>query len=121
VQQDSERPTQVLWVGLPGGTSITDPELYAAFAPCGDLDRVKAFPDRNYAFVQFRSIDGAAHAKSVMQARARRAAAAAMAWCGMAWTAAAPERMLTRTRASVASPSLNVARRAARWARRASR
>ncbi len=71
----------MLWVGLPGGASITDAELYSAFAPCGDLDRVKAFPDRNYAFVQFRSIEGATHAKGMMQARSERESRALAASC----------------------------------------
>ena len=66
-----ERPTQVLWVGLPGGTKVSDAELHNAFLPCGGLERVKSFSERNYAFVQFKTIDAAAHAKAVMQARPR--------------------------------------------------
>ena len=62
-----ERPTQVLWVGLPGGTKVTDVELYNAFLPCGGLERVKSFSERNYAFVQFSSAEAASHAKTVMQ------------------------------------------------------
>ena len=64
----------MLWVGLPGGTSVTEAELATAFGPCGGLERVKAFPERNYAFAQFNSLDAAAHAKSVMQARRARMA-----------------------------------------------
>ena len=73
VAQD-EKPTQVLWVGLPGGTKVSDAELYNAFLPCGGLERVKSFSERNYAFVQFSSVDAAAHAKNVMQVRMN-------AWC----------------------------------------
>lgn len=64
-----ERPTQVLWVGLPGGTKVSDTELHNAFLPCGGLERVKSFSERNYAFVQFKTIEAATHAKAVMQAR----------------------------------------------------
>ena len=60
----------MLWIGLPGGTSVNDAALHAALAPCGGLERVKTFPDRNYAFAQFRSVDAAANARSMMQARA---------------------------------------------------
>jgi hypothetical protein len=67
VAAQDERPTQVLWVGLPGGTKVTDVELYNAFLPCGGLERVKSFSERNYAFVQFSSIEAASHAKTVMQ------------------------------------------------------
>lgn len=64
-----ERPTQVLWVGLPGGTKVSDTELHNAFLPCGGLERVKSFSERNYAFVQFKTVEAATHAKAVMQAR----------------------------------------------------
>ena len=61
----------MLWVGLPGGTKVTDVELYNAFLPCGGLERVKSFSERNYAFVQFSSAEAASHAKTVMQVRQR--------------------------------------------------
>ena len=46
---------------------MTDVELYNAFLPCGGLERVKSFSERNYAFVQFSSAEAASHAKTVMQ------------------------------------------------------
>ena len=79
VAAQDERPTQVLWVGLPGGTKVTDMELYNAFLPCGGLERVKSFSERNYAFVQFSSIEAASHAKTVMQVRQRTLLVSAVA------------------------------------------
>ena len=54
-------------MGLPGGTKVSDTELHNAFLPCGGLERVKSFSERNYAFVQFKTIEAATHAKAVMQ------------------------------------------------------
>jgi len=66
----SERATAVLWVGFPTGLRVGEEQLVGAFRSCGGLERVRTFDDRSYAFVIFRTVEAAVHAKSVMQARA---------------------------------------------------
>eukprot|EP00899_Mesostigma_viride_P024468 jgi/Mesvir1/5205/Mv24079-RA.1 len=52
-----------LWVGFPPGLHIDDPTLYHHFARFAPVDRVKTFPNRTYAFVQFHDIASAQAAK----------------------------------------------------------
>jgi hypothetical protein len=64
-----EVPTSCLWVGLPGGCSVTEADLRSAFSACQGMTRVKAFPDRNYGFVSFTTTGEAAAAKAVLNNR----------------------------------------------------
>lgn len=64
-----EVPTSCLWVGLPGGSSVTEADLRTAFSACQGVTRVKAFPDRNYGFVGFTCTLEAAAAKAVLHNR----------------------------------------------------
>lgn len=55
-----------LWVGNLS-LDTTESELSALFAKYGALDRVTAYPSRNYAFVYFKHIEDARAAKETLQ------------------------------------------------------
>ncbi|XP_078432507.1 flowering time control protein FPA-like isoform X2 [Wolffia australiana] len=63
---DDEGPSHNLWVGnLPPDT--VDAELTAIFAKYGPLDSVSTYAVRNYAFINFKHLDGAMTAKAALQ------------------------------------------------------
>lgn len=56
-------PSEVLWVGFPLPTKVDEEGLLHAFSPFGEIERVKTFPGRTYAFVQFKCKEDAICAK----------------------------------------------------------
>lgn len=56
-------PSEVLWIGFPLTTKIEEQTLLNAFSPFGEIEKVKTFPGRTYAFVRFKNKDDAARAK----------------------------------------------------------
>ena len=80
----------MLWVGFPTGLRVSEEQLVGAFRSCGGLERVRTFDDRSYAFVSFRSVEAAVHAKSVMQARAHEPSLTDVCVSADAWPLAEP-------------------------------
>ena len=65
--EDQERPpSRHLWVGNVA-TNVTKEELSEQFSRFGDLENVADYPSRNYAFVNFKSMDDAIYAKKGLQ------------------------------------------------------
>eukprot|EP00897_Mesotaenium_endlicherianum_P004841 jgi/Mesen1/4385/ME000222S03506 len=59
-------PSEVLWVGFPLYIKVDEHMLRDAFEPHGRVLRVKCFPGRTYAFVQFERVDDACRAKKLL-------------------------------------------------------
>ena len=64
---DALQPTRVVWVGLPNGSHVTKEELEVAFSPVGGLEAARTLMDRNYAFLEFRTVEDAARCIQRMQ------------------------------------------------------
>jgi hypothetical protein len=64
---DGLQPTRVVWVGLPNGSHVTKEEMEAAFGPVGGLEAARTLMDRNYAFLEFHTVDDAARCIQRMQ------------------------------------------------------
>ncbi|KAJ4772422.1 RNA binding protein [Rhynchospora pubera] len=62
-------PTNVLWIGYPPNVKIDEQLLHNAMILFGEIERIKCFPERRYAFVEFRSTDEARRAKEGLQGR----------------------------------------------------
>lgn len=60
-------PSEVLWVGFPLPSKVDEEALRRAFMPFGDVERVKTFPGRTYAFVEFRTVEDATRAKDSLE------------------------------------------------------
>ncbi|XVF29407.1 hypothetical protein REPUB_Repub15cG0118500 [Reevesia pubescens] len=63
------QPSQVLWVGYPPAVQIDEQMLHNAMILFGEIERIKSFPSRHYAFVEFRSVEEARRAKEGLQGR----------------------------------------------------
>ncbi|XVE81023.1 hypothetical protein DITRI_Ditri15bG0029500 [Diplodiscus trichospermus] len=63
------QPSKVLWVGYPPSVLIDEQMLHNAMILFGEIERIKSFPSRHYAFVEFRSVDEARRAKEGLQGR----------------------------------------------------
>ncbi|KAI5062058.1 hypothetical protein GOP47_0022597 [Adiantum capillus-veneris] len=64
---EQEAPSRHLWVGNVS-TSVTEAELAEQFSRFGDIESVTAYPSRNYAFVNFKSVEDGLYAKKGLQA-----------------------------------------------------
>ncbi|KAL3506760.1 hypothetical protein ACH5RR_032142 [Cinchona calisaya] len=63
------QPSKVLWISYPPSVQIEEDMLHNAMILFGEIERIKTFEDRNYAFVQFRSVDEARLAKEGLQGK----------------------------------------------------
>ncbi|CAI9108698.1 OLC1v1008369C1 [Oldenlandia corymbosa var. corymbosa] len=63
------QPSKVLWISYPPSVQIDEDMLHRAMILHGEIERIKTFEDRNYAFVQFRSVDEARLAKEKLQGK----------------------------------------------------
>ncbi|XVF65626.1 hypothetical protein PTKIN_Ptkin09bG0264100 [Pterospermum kingtungense] len=63
------QPSKVLWVGYPPSVQIDEQMLHNAMILFGEIERIKSFPSRHYAFVEFRSVGEARSAKEGLQGR----------------------------------------------------
>lgn len=63
---EQEVPSRHLWVGNVS-TSVTEAELAEQFSRFGDIESVTAYPSRNYAFVNFKSVEDGLYAKKGLQ------------------------------------------------------
>ncbi|OMO58942.1 hypothetical protein CCACVL1_25230 [Corchorus capsularis] len=63
------QPSNVLWVGYPPSLRIDEQMLHNAMILFGEIERIKSFPSRHYAFVEFRSVEEARRAKEGLQGR----------------------------------------------------
>uniref|UniRef100_A0A7N0TP22 RRM domain-containing protein n=1 Tax=Kalanchoe fedtschenkoi TaxID=63787 RepID=A0A7N0TP22_KALFE len=63
------QPSKVLWIGYPPSIKIDDQTLHNAMILFGEIESINSFPDRNYSFVEFRSVDEARRAKDGLQGR----------------------------------------------------
>ncbi|KAJ3681394.1 hypothetical protein LUZ60_015883 [Juncus effusus] len=63
-------PSSVLWIGYPPNYSkIDEQKLRNAMIRFGEIERIKCFPLRKYAFVEFRTADEARRAKEGLHNR----------------------------------------------------
>ncbi|KAJ6802774.1 flowering time control protein FPA [Iris pallida] len=80
VRVDFQRPFQwtkgkeepmsnTLWVGYPASVRMDTQMLHNAMILFGEIEKIKSFPERNYCFVEFRSVDEARRAKEGLQGR----------------------------------------------------
>ncbi|KAM7278130.1 hypothetical protein ACFE04_005264 [Oxalis oulophora] len=69
VRRAEGQPSRVLWVGYPPSIQIDEQMLHNAMILFGEIESIKTFPSRHYAFVEFRSIDEARRAKEGLQGR----------------------------------------------------
>uniref|UniRef100_A0A8I6XUP4 RRM domain-containing protein n=1 Tax=Hordeum vulgare subsp. vulgare TaxID=112509 RepID=A0A8I6XUP4_HORVV len=67
--REAKNPTNVLWVGLPNTHKVNEETLRRAMAAHGVVTNVKVFPERQYAFVEFATIEGASNAKNLLDGR----------------------------------------------------
>ncbi|KAJ1424477.1 hypothetical protein SESBI_11671 [Sesbania bispinosa] len=63
------QPSNILWIGFPPSFQIDEQMLHNAMILFGEIERIKSFPTRHYAFVEFRSVDEARRAKEGLQGR----------------------------------------------------
>ncbi|KAL5998021.1 hypothetical protein ACLOJK_008955 [Asimina triloba] len=68
-QRGEGHPSNTLWIGYPPSVQIDEQMLHNAMILFGEIERIKCFPSRHYAFVEFRSIDEARRAKEGLQGR----------------------------------------------------
>lgn len=69
VRNGEGQPSKVLWISYPPTVPIDEDMLHNAMILFGEIERIKTFEDRNYAFVQFRSVDEARLAKEGLQGK----------------------------------------------------
>ncbi|KAM0879513.1 hypothetical protein ACQ4PT_034188 [Festuca glaucescens] len=62
-------PSNVLWVGFPNTHKLNEEALRRAMAAHGVVTNIKVFPERQYAFVEFATIEGAFKAKNLLDGR----------------------------------------------------
>ncbi|KAL3687423.1 hypothetical protein R1sor_013732 [Riccia sorocarpa] len=67
--REKEEPSDVLWVGFPLLSKVDEEGLRRAFMPYGEVERVKTFPGRTYAFVQFKNVEEATRAKNALEGK----------------------------------------------------
>ncbi|KAK4424996.1 Flowering time control protein FPA [Sesamum alatum] len=68
-QMGDAPPSKVLWISHPPSVIIEEDMLHNAMILFGEIERIKTFSDRNYAFVEFRSIEEARRAKEGLQGK----------------------------------------------------
>ncbi|KAL3635043.1 hypothetical protein CASFOL_022097 [Castilleja foliolosa] len=64
-----ELRTKVLWIKHPSSVILEEDMLHNAMILFGEIERIKTFNDRNYAFVEFRSVEEARQAKERLQGK----------------------------------------------------
>eukprot|EP00252_Welwitschia_mirabilis_P010889 TRINITY_DN24515_c0_g1_i1.p1 TRINITY_DN24515_c0_g1~~TRINITY_DN24515_c0_g1_i1.p1 ORF type:complete len:973 (-),score=198.03 TRINITY_DN24515_c0_g1_i1:327-3245(-) len=62
-------PNEVLWVGFPSYMKVDEMSLKKEFSPFGEIESVKTFPGRTYAFVRFCSLLSACRAKEALHGK----------------------------------------------------
>lgn len=62
-------PSKILWIGYPPSVDIDEQRLHNALILFGEVERINSFPERHYAFVEFRSVDEARCAKDGISGR----------------------------------------------------
>ena len=67
--REAKIPTNVLWVGLPNTHKVNEEALRRAMAAHGVVTNIKVFLQRQYAFVEFATIEGASNAKNLLDGR----------------------------------------------------
>ncbi|GMI64419.1 hypothetical protein like AT2G43410 [Hibiscus trionum] len=68
-QKGDGQPSKVLWVGYPPSVLIDEQMLHNAMILFGEIENIKSFPSRHFAFVEFRSVEEARCAKEGLQGR----------------------------------------------------
>ncbi|KAK8548300.1 hypothetical protein V6N12_061216 [Hibiscus sabdariffa] len=68
-QKGDGQPSKVLWVGYPPSALIDKQMLHNAMILFGEIEDIKSFPSRHFAFVEFRSVEEARRAKEGLQGR----------------------------------------------------
>lgn len=61
--------SKVLWIRHPPSVIIEDDMLHNAMILFGEIERIKTFSDKSYAFVEFRSVEEARCAKEGLQGK----------------------------------------------------
>ncbi|KAI7728396.1 hypothetical protein M8C21_014140 [Ambrosia artemisiifolia] len=61
---NSEQPSEVLWVGFPQSLKVDEDSLWNAFAPFGEIEKISVFPGRTFAFVRYKHVNSATRAKN---------------------------------------------------------
>ncbi|KAH6833416.1 hypothetical protein C2S53_012638 [Perilla frutescens var. hirtella] len=61
--------SKVLWIRYPPPVVIEEDMLHNALILFGEIERIKTFSDKNYAFVEFRSVEEARRAKEGLQGK----------------------------------------------------
>ena len=67
--REAKIPTNVLWVDLPNTHKGNEEALRQAMVAHGVVTNIKVFPERQYAFVEFATIEGASNAKNLLDGR----------------------------------------------------
>ncbi|XP_057456301.1 flowering time control protein FPA [Lotus japonicus] len=62
-------PSNILWIGYPPAVQIDEQMLHNAMILFGEIERIRSFPSKNHALVEFRSVDEARRAKEGLQGR----------------------------------------------------
>ncbi|KAE8723870.1 cytochrome P450 87A3-like [Hibiscus syriacus] len=68
-QKGDGQPSKVLWVGYPPSVLIDEQMIHNAMILFGEIENIKSFPSRHFAFVEFRSVEEARRAKEGLQGR----------------------------------------------------
>uniref|UniRef100_A0A8R7UIJ5 RRM domain-containing protein n=2 Tax=Triticum urartu TaxID=4572 RepID=A0A8R7UIJ5_TRIUA len=68
-RREAKIPTNVLRVGLRNTHKVKKEALRRAMAAHGVVTDIKVFPERQYAFVEFATIEGASNAKNLLDGR----------------------------------------------------
>lgn len=63
------QPSKILWISYPPSVHVEEDMLHNAMILFGEIERIKTFDDRNYAFVEFRSVEEAMLAKEGLQGK----------------------------------------------------
>ncbi|GAA0163325.1 RNA metabolism protein [Lithospermum erythrorhizon] len=63
------QPSKILWISYPPNVHVEEDMLHNAMILFGEIEKIKTFPDRNYSFVEFRSVDEARLAKEGLQGK----------------------------------------------------
>ena len=66
MNERGKNPTNVLWVDLPNTHKGNEEALRQAMVAHGVVTNIKVFPERQYAFVEFATIEGASNAKNFL-------------------------------------------------------
>ncbi|KFK37173.1 flowering time control protein fpa [Arabis alpina] len=61
--------SKVLWIGYPPTFQMDEQILHNAMILYGEIERIKSYPSRNFALVEFRSVEEARRVKEGLQGR----------------------------------------------------